>query len=476
MVNFGVIFFVGIGAITVGILTAPKSMNGYGWGIWEASILAIVLSACFGWALAYPTARLRTDYFAIVTISLGEIVRILLSAEPLLRTGPTVSSIGIGNYPLPLKDWWFCGPGVETGPGLEFISGDACRLASPELDSPARWFGELLNIGEPAPYSFILGSLSLILAFTVFVLLERILSSPWGRILKAIREDEDVAQHHGHDVLRNKAASLTIGAGIPALVDLWAWKLTGMGPTFMSPASSTFLVWAAFVIGGAANNRGMIIGALIIVLMDYVFGVLVVASSPDLPLHNTANRIDDAFIWLVTEQWEVTKVFIAVSLIGLVSAVNSGTGFGCAIFDSPLGYGWTESPRPSHELRGRGHHLRIRMSYVKLFNRLSDDLLSKFNPKGTAGGPIQAGKTNGGSRMTFHYVKGLRKEFGGLVAVDDGPKSVSEFVGLIGPNGCGTDNIQLHQRPSREDLWNHRNIRPGCFSDEARSNPEDGPN
>ena len=69
----------------------------------------------------------------------------------------------------------------------------------------------------------------------------------------------------------------------------------------MAPAKSTFLVWAAFVIGGAANNRGMIIGASIIVLMEFVFNVLVAASSPDLPLYTTANRIDSLFEWLVTD-------------------------------------------------------------------------------------------------------------------------------------------------------------------------------
>ena len=69
MVNFGIIFFVSIGAITVSILTAPERVFGYKWGILEATIVAMILSAAIGWLLAYPTARLRTDYFAIVTIS-----------------------------------------------------------------------------------------------------------------------------------------------------------------------------------------------------------------------------------------------------------------------------------------------------------------------------------------------------------------------------------------------------------------------
>ena len=319
MVNFGVIFFVGIGAITVALLTAPEEMHGYGWDILPAAIVAIMISAIFGWALAYPTARLRTDYFAIVTISLGEILRVLLSGEPLLRTGPILSSIGLGNYPLPLKEWWFCGPGVRTGADTDFVNPESCRYAVPELSTPSSTISEIMNLGDPAPYSLFLAFLGVIMVLIVWLLLEALISSPWGRILKSIREDEDVSQHHGHDVLTQKASSLALGAAIAALAGvLWAWKLTGFGPTFMAPAKSTFLVWAAFIIGGAANNKGMIIGASIIVLMEFVFNVLVAASTPDLPLYNTAQHIDSAFLWLVTEQWEVTTLFLIILLFGLL--------------------------------------------------------------------------------------------------------------------------------------------------------------
>ena len=63
------------------------------------------------------------------------------------------------------------------------------------------------------------------------------------KLLKAIREDEEVAQHHGHDVLTQKAASLALGAAIAALAGaFWAWKLTGFEPTFMAPARSLILM------------------------------------------------------------------------------------------------------------------------------------------------------------------------------------------------------------------------------------------
>tara|TARA_B110000008_G_scaffold12087_1_gene11622 strand:+ start:220 stop:3996 length:3777 start_codon:yes stop_codon:yes gene_type:complete len=324
MVNFGVIFFVGIGAITVGILTAPTEVHGYAWPVLPATIFAVLLAAVFGWALAYPTARLRMDYFAIVTISLGEIVRVLLAGEPLLRVGSIGSAIGISKYTLPLKQWWFCGTGVQIGPGTDYISADSCRDDA-LLIAPANKIGELLNLTdsngaiEPAPYMMLLAFMGIISVILVWWLLETILSSPWGRILKAIREDEEVAQHHGHDVLSHKAASLALGAAIAGLAGaFWAWKLTGFEPTIMAPARSTFLVWAAFIIGGKANNKGMIIGAFIIVLMEFVFNVLVAAQgSPDLPLYSTADRIDRLFQWLVTNQWDVTKIFIIISVIGI---------------------------------------------------------------------------------------------------------------------------------------------------------------
>ena len=388
MVNFGVIFFVGVGAVTVALLTAPEEMHGYGWDILPAAIVAILISAFFGWALAYPTARLRTDYFAIVTISLGEILRVLLSGEPLLRTGPILSSIGLGNYPLPLKEWWFCGPGIVTGPESEFTSPDNCRSAVPELTTPASTISDLLNLGEPAPYSLLLAILGLILVILVWIILDKMMNSPWGRILKSIREDEDVAQHHGHDVLTHKAYSLALGAAIASLAGvLWAWKLTGFGPTFMAPAKSTFLVWAAFIIGGAANNRGMIIGASIIVLMEFVFNVLVAASTPDLPLYSTAENIDNLFIWLVSEQWEVTTVFILVAVFGLFTKYQTifELGFWGALtflFTAIMMDG-TRSLEPATNIFGVVSIAGANMAYVKLLLIGALMLFSlKFNPMG----------------------------------------------------------------------------------------------
>ena len=261
LLNFGIIFFAAVGAIVVGILTAPSELYGYDWPILPALIVAMIIGAIFGWLLAYPTARLRSDYFAIITISLGEIVRLLLMGEPLLRAGGNQSAIGIQRYPLPLREWWFCGSNPPISDSGEKLSPIACSVTS-GIDSMAVTVGDIIGLSQPAPYMLLLAIIGLLgVAFT-WKILNLLFESPWGRILRSIREDEEVAQHHGHDILTHKAASLAFGAAIAAFAGaLWAWKMTGFQPSFMSPARSTFLVWAAFIIGGAANNRGMLIGA-----------------------------------------------------------------------------------------------------------------------------------------------------------------------------------------------------------------------
>ncbi len=396
MINFGVIFFVGVGAITVGILTAPKDLHGYDWPVFWATVVAILLSAFFGWMLAYPTARLRMDYFAIVTISLGEIVRVLLMGEPLLRAGSWGSSIGISRYKLPLQSWWFCGSEVPTKeplPGPDGLLGTADDLIQPfspdecsdvvGIGSMGERVGELLNLGEPAPYMMLLAVMGISCMLLVWLLLDTVLKSPWGRILRSIREDEEVAQHHGHDVLTHKAASLALGAGIAALAGaLWAWKLTGFQPSLMSPAKSTFLVWAAFVIGGAANNRGMVIGAFIIVLMEFVFNVLVAGQgSADLPLHDTAAKIDWLFAVLVNQSYDVAIVFALLAVLGALAGWKGLREVGIAGIIAMLFSGTMMGERSISESFIGG--LEADMAYTKVFLIGCLILFSlKYNPKG----------------------------------------------------------------------------------------------
>ena len=326
MTNFGVIFFAGIGAITLGILTVPEDRpGGHGWSPFFGLIAAVLVSGVAGWLLAYPTARLRMDYFAIVTISLGEIVRISMRAEPLLRAGTGTTAIGIQLYKLPLQDWW----------------------ESTMDKSVGEWFN-LTGTGaevQEAPYTVLLAGIALISLFLIWILVDMMLASPWGRILRAIREDEEVTMHHGHDVFRHKATSLAVGAAIAGFGGaLWAWLNMSILDDFINPVKSTFLIWAAFIVGGRANNRGMVIGAFIIVLTEFVFNLMVVARGDmDSIFHEGVAGIDEFFAWLMLdvigminsdlsiiepfgslgpERLEMQLVYLKLVLIGMVIVVS----------------------------------------------------------------------------------------------------------------------------------------------------------
>ena len=277
-----------------------------------ATIVAVSISAAAGWLLAYPTARLRMDYFAIVTISLGEMLRISLQAEPLLRAGTVTSAIGISQYSRPFEDWW--------------------------RGSPSEFVGNFLGLHVSAPYVVLLSGLAIVFVLITWSLLNTLLSSPWGRILRSIREDEVVSQHHGHNILIHKAASLALGAAVAALAGaLWAWLNTNVWPDFMNPVRTTFLIWAAFIVGGRGNNRGMVIGAFLIVIVEFMFNVLVASrGSTSLPFHNITTYLDSIFSWLVINVggiiWStrsITEIFpredvllslphLKLALIGLV--------------------------------------------------------------------------------------------------------------------------------------------------------------
>ena len=210
---------------------------------------------------------------------------------------------------------------VRSRGHTQWASPDACRDDILLDSTPAYYIGELLNLGEPAPYMMMLMLLSVASVIVVWTLLSRLLSSPWGRVLKAIREDEEVAQHHGHDILTHKAASLALGAAIGT-----CWSTLGLEANWfrrefhVSCALYIFSMEAAFIIGGTSNNRGMIVGAFIIVLMEFVFNVLVAAQgSSDLPLHVTANRIDTLFEWIITNQWDVATIFAITALVGYIT-------------------------------------------------------------------------------------------------------------------------------------------------------------
>lgn len=220
--NVGVAGFYAIGAYTSALLTAPPAPipgGGLGWpipvGMLGAMLLAGLLAGLVGW----PTLRLREDYLAIATISLAETLRLVLKNEAWLTNGVQ----GLRDIPRPWQQAW--GASYDLGYlGLLVLMVTAASLVS-----------------------------------------TRLLRSPWGRVLRALREDELVAASVGKTVLRFKLQALVLGAMLMGLAgSLYAHYVKFISPDTFQPLMGTFLVWVMLIAGGSGNQRGAILGAVVI--------------------------------------------------------------------------------------------------------------------------------------------------------------------------------------------------------------------
>jgi branched-chain amino acid transport system permease protein len=230
VVNFGQAGFMAVGAYAMAILVVQAD-----WSFWLAMPAAMAIAMVFGLLVGLPSLRLRADYFAIATIAAAEIVR-LVAQNARGLTG--------GNQGL------FCeGPKCYD---------DTWRDVSSTIE------GWLENLGWSNPETlFPLLIVVWITAAIVTVGLYFITRSPWGRVLRAIREDEDAARALGKNTLAYKLQSLAISAAIAAIAGFFlALDLATIHPTDFEPVV-TFVGYSVLVLGGLANYWGVAIGSII---------------------------------------------------------------------------------------------------------------------------------------------------------------------------------------------------------------------
>jgi branched-chain amino acid transport system permease protein len=232
VVNFGAAGFMAVGAYTMAILTIDTGIS-----FWLALPLSILVTMAFGLIVGLPSLRLRTDYLAIATIAFAEIIR-LIAQNARGLTG--------GNQGL-------------------FCSDDQLKCFDDTwLDVSDKIQGWLVDLGWNDPeilFPLLLVAWALVLVVTGGLLFVQ--RSPWGRVLRAVREDEDAARALGKNAVAYKLQSLAISAAIAAIAGwILALNLATLHPIDFEPLV-TFYAYGVLVLGGLASYWGVLVGSVI---------------------------------------------------------------------------------------------------------------------------------------------------------------------------------------------------------------------
>jgi len=185
------------------------------------AVIAMVLGGLMGVLASYPALRLREDYLAITLLAFSEIFRYITYNSP----WPVCGNAGLSGFPHPF-----------TALGLR---GDVAYAM-----------------------------LMLVILVGVYLLVDRLTNSPWGRALKAVRDDELAAEVYGYDIARVRMQSLIIGSALAALGGVMVSFYSGSAAAANYDPKLTFDIITAVIVGGTANNVGAVFGAFVIALLS----------------------------------------------------------------------------------------------------------------------------------------------------------------------------------------------------------------
>ena len=274
LLNFGYVAFMMTGAYGTAITVEA------GGSLWLGILVGIAASVTLGLLLGIPTLRLRADYLAITTIAAAEALRLIIRsswAEPV--TNGVFGIQGFANAFYDLNPF-----GAATLYGF----------------SPFVVTGRKLWV--------MLVGWALVALVTLFVW--RIINSPWGRALKAIREDEDAAASVGKNAFRFKLQVLSIGGAIAALAGiLLAVEQQNVTPDAYLP-NVTFILYVMVILGGTATIGGPILGTIVFQFLFFTLDAFMADAQANVGWVGTLLSPSDAA--------QVKLVFVGIGLMVLM--------------------------------------------------------------------------------------------------------------------------------------------------------------
>jgi branched-chain amino acid transport system permease protein len=259
LLSFGIVGFAAVGAYTYAIVTrgAPVGEDVYTiyfnqpW--WVGFLAAGLVTTIFAFIIGLPTLRVEGDYLLIVTFAFAEVIQDLLSNEGWLTNGTR----GFVNIHQPLR---------ELIPGRN--------------------------------YTLFLALLIIVIVAIIYFIVQRLGTNPFGRTLRAIRDNEPATLAIGKNVYFFKMQTFLIGAAICGFAGaMYSWYMTLALPSIFG-MSVSFTAWIALIIGGQGNNKGAILGTFVLLGVQQAFKFI--SFGPDFaPMISSVQLIMEGLVLIV---------------------------------------------------------------------------------------------------------------------------------------------------------------------------------
>ena len=230
MINFGIVAYFAVGAYTYAIFTQPPPQGldqykfGFGWPWWAAAIVAGVAALVFAAVTGWPTLRLRGEYLALTTFAFAEVFHSLLLNERRIGNG----TVGLANVERPFTDW------------------------------------------GPVEEKYVFAAAAALLLVATLVVFRRLLVSPYGRALDAIRDDETAALAVGKAAQQMRRQVFLISAVPVGIAGAVYAMYTTLAQPQLFTAEVTFFVWIALVLGGERSVYGVVAGTVGLVFFEEI--------------------------------------------------------------------------------------------------------------------------------------------------------------------------------------------------------------
>lgn len=241
---FRAVFDPAVSAVEAINPTIQGNLGGLGLPVLLAWPAGGLLAALAAWGIGKTALGLRSDYLAIATLGIAEIIVAVMKNEDWMARGVKMMDLKERPWPVPYE------VNLQQNPRF--------------LEMAANWGFDPVSASSVVVKLCYMVMILIVLGLLIW-LSERALNSPWGRMMRAIRDNEDAARAMGKDVTKKHLHIFILGSAVIGIAGAMLTSMDGiLNPGTYQPLRFTFLIWVMVIVGGSGNNWGALLGGLLV--------------------------------------------------------------------------------------------------------------------------------------------------------------------------------------------------------------------